>query len=242
VTTTKTRTRVSNQNAELQKKLLKRLIVLVGTLIVLFLAMTVFSPKIGFLFGLISVNRNQEDAQNDIKPNVPILAGVPESVKEEKLNLTGYAPSGATVKLYVNGPEAGSTIVGADGIFNFYDIHLNSGRNSIFAKVIDSQGKESDKSQTYVINVDKQEPKIEVESPEDGDTIRNLDKRIKVIGKVNEKATVKVNGSVAVVRPDLSFEFLMGVSPGDVEIKIEATDLAGNTNEEKLFVKYVQDN
>ncbi|EKD95075.1 MAG: hypothetical protein ACD_25C00077G0001 [uncultured bacterium] len=55
---------------------------------------------------------------------------------------------------------------------------------------------------------------------------------------MNEKATLKINDRMVIQKPDLSFEYVLGVKPGDVEIKIEATDEAGNRNEEIIHVKY----
>jgi len=56
--------------------------------------------------------------------------------------------------------------------------------------------------------------------------VSNLDKRVEVTGKVDEKSTIKVNGKFAIIKPDLTFDFLLGVSEGKVEIKVEATDEA----------------
>jgi hypothetical protein len=43
---------------------------------------------------------------------------------------------------------------------------------------------------------------------------------------------------LAVVRPDLTFDFLLGVTEGKVAIKIEATDDAGNIATETIDVTY----
>jgi hypothetical protein len=69
-----------------------------------------------------------------------------------------------------------------------------------------------------------------------------LDKRVTITGKIDEKADIKVNGKTAIMRPDMSFEFLLGVQEGNVDIKIEATDLAGNTSSESFRVTYVKSN
>jgi hypothetical protein len=68
--------------------------------------------------------------------------------------------------------------------------------------------------------------------------VRNLDKRILIKGKLSEKATLKINDKMAIVKPDLTFEFLLGVEEGTIEIKVEATDTAGNVASEKFKVKY----
>ena len=55
---------------------------------------------------------------------------------------------------------------------------------------------------------------------------------------MSEKSTIRVNNMLAVVKPDLTFEILLGVKEGDVEILVEATDQAGNVKVEKINIKY----
>lgn len=236
--TKRVRTTSVSHEEILQKRLKKVLTLLVGIPIVLILLFTFFAPAIGTFFGLLSKNRNKDDNVAVIKPNPPVFASIPNATKEEKINVTGYAQPGMTVVLFVNGPEKGRTTVGSDGVFTFDNVDLNNGKNIIFAKSIDSSNNESDPSSTYTLQVDKQKPKLEITSPEDGKEVRNLDGRIKISGKISEKGTVKINGKQAVVRPDLTFDFLLGVDQGDVKITIEATDEAGNSEIEVLNVKY----
>ena len=49
---------------------------------------------------------------------------------------------------------------------------------------------------------------------------------------------VKINGRTAVMKGDNGFELLLGVGEGEVEIKVEATDLAGNTRVESIYITY----
>jgi hypothetical protein len=223
---------------ELSRRLTLSLIGIVALTLITFISLSFFAPQIGSLFGLISKYRNQEEEQLAVKPNPPILSDLPNATKDKEIDINGYAQPGMTVKLYVNGPEKDSTTVGADGLFTFTEVNLNSGRNTIFAKAFDTYNTESDKSKTYVLNVDTKKPELDIEEPDDGETVRNLNERVTVEGKVNEKANVTVNGKIAVVRPDLSFEFLLGVKEGSVEINVVATDEAGNQTEETIYIKY----
>lgn len=227
------------EEAELRKKLGKTLLALVSIIVTLVLLIVFFAPKLGMFFGLFSRHRNEIDQSSIIKPASPIFSAVPSAVKEEKVTLNGYAQPGLTIVIFVNGPEADKTTVGADGLFTFNEIQLINGNNTISAKAIDQQGIESDQSKAYSITVDKEKPKITIDSPKNDATIRNLDKRIEITGKLNEKSTIKINGRMAILRPDLTFKFLLGVQDsGTIEIKVEATDEAGNTAEEKFKVFY----
>jgi len=223
---------------ELSKKLMMYIIGIAAIVVITVLAFSVFAPKIGYLFGLVSKHRNEEGYKPTGKIPPPVFTEIHKSVKVSDIQLTGYARAGLTVILYVNGPEIGRTVSGADNIFTFSNIKLNDGKNTLFAKAVDNKGSESEKTEFFYITYDKNPPKIEDLSPEDGDTVRNLDKRINVTGRTNEKAKVTINGMMAVQKPDNSFEFLLGVDEGEVKMKIEAVDEAGNKKEKEITVKY----
>jgi hypothetical protein len=232
------RSQPKQKEQELQKRLLISLIGIVGLIFVMSLSLMFFAPQIGSFFGLFSIHRNDEDNIAIIKPNPPIFSNIPNATKEETININGYSQPGMNVTLYVNGPEVEKSLVGGDGLFTFGNIKLNKGKNTLFAKVTDSKGVESEQSKIYTIVVDNDKPKIEIDSPKEGETIRNLDKRITIKGKVNEKSTIKINGRIAILKPDSSFEFLLGTEEGKVNIKIEATDEAGNITTKEFSVTY----
>ncbi|KKU30589.1 MAG: hypothetical protein UX44_C0019G0001, partial [candidate division WWE3 bacterium GW2011_GWA1_46_21] len=102
----------------------------------------------------------------------------------------------------------------------------------------DSNNNESPKSETITVISDDDKPEITISSPKDGEAVKNLNRRVTVTGKLNEEATVIINGKVAISRPDLSFEILLGVDEGGVEIKVAATDKAGNKAEKIIHVIY----
>lgn len=210
---------------------------IVGGLIIL---LVFFAPKLGVFFGFFSAHKNDKDEFAAIKPNPPLLVNVPHAAKDYTVSLNGFAAAGLTINLFVNGPQVDTTTVGADGQFTFNNVTLIDGNNTIFARAIDKDNNQSDPSTQYTVVVDKEKPKIDIEYPKDGNTIRNLDKRVTIKGKVNKKATLIINDKTAVLRPDLTFEFLLGLIEGDNEIRIKATDEAGNENEEKIHVKYVK--
>jgi hypothetical protein len=227
-----------SEEKELRQKLAKTLFtmaVIAGSLVILLIF---FAPKLGVFFGFFSRHRNEVDPKSIIKPSTPFLANIPKATKEDKVNVSGFAQSGLTVDLYLNGPKSQSTTVAADGQFTFNDVQLLPGTNILYVKAIDQNGVESDTSPNHTVVQDKEKPKITIESPKDEETIKNLDKRIQIKGKLSEKGTLKINDKLAVVRPDLTFDFLLGVTEGKVAIKIEATDDAGNIATETIDVTY----
>ncbi|OGC78041.1 hypothetical protein A2619_03100 [candidate division WWE3 bacterium RIFOXYD1_FULL_39_9] len=239
--TTRRTSQLKQEEVELQKRLLLSLMGIITIAFLLIIGVSFFAPQIGSFFGLFSMHRNDADDQAIIKPGPPTFSNVPNATKEEAININGFSQPGMNVVLYVNGPEVERALVGGDGLFTFSGIKLNKGKNTIYAKVVDSKGTESDTSKVYIISYDNEKPKIDVIEPKSGSTVKNLDKRIKITGKVNEKSSIKINGRLAIMKPDLSFEFLLGVEEGNVKIKVEATDEAGNVATEEFEVRYVKE-
>lgn len=223
---------------ELTKRLMTSVIGIVVLIVIMILSLFVFAPKVGWLLSFISKHKNEEEYRPTAKISPPIFNDLPEAVKDTTVEIKGFTQAGATVKLYVNGPEKATTIAGDDGIFTFTNVTLIKGTNTIFAKAVDANNNESEKSQNYTIVVDQKSPDLELTNIKDGDTVKNLDKRIKIEGKTDEEATIKINDRLAVQKSDFTFEFLLGVDEGNVKIKIEATDKAGNTKTEEITVKY----
>lgn len=225
---------------ELKRKLVKTLGIIIGLNLVVGIAVIFFGPTLGSFLGLLSVHRNDKDKVVSFKPNPPTFSNMPTATNQTSLSLTGFGKSGATVKVFANGPEKGSAVIGGDGLFTLTDIPLNMGRNTLFAKIIDTNGTESEVTKNFTIVVDNQKPKLELTGLKDGDTVRNLDKRIIISGKADKPITLTINDKNAIVKPDNSFEFILGANEGNVEVKIKAVDEAGNITEEKLKLKYVK--
>ncbi len=227
-----------SQEKELRLRLAKTMFTMAVIAFSLIILMIFFAPKLGVFFGFFSKHRNEIDTKNVIKPSTPFLSNVPNATKEDSINISGFAQAGLTVHLYLNGPKVQSTTVASDGQFVFNNIQLLPGTNIFYVKAIDKDGVMSDQSINHTLIQDKDKPKITVESPKNGDTVKNLDKRVQIKGKVSEKSSLKINDKLAIVRPDLTFDFLLGVTEGEIEIKLDATDEAGNTTTEKMKIKY----
>ena len=229
---------INNKSAEqqLETRLKYTFISIISITAIIILSFTVFAPAFGSIFKIFSSNTDTQELI--IKPSKPIVTIDNNFTNQESITIKGFGQAGNEIKLYVNGPEVMSTIIDTSGLFEFNGVNLISGRNTLFVKSIDSKGTQSDPSDTYTINLDKQEPKIDIESPKDKDNIKNLDSRITIKGSINEQSSLKINDQVAIIKPDLTFEHLLGVSEGDVEIKIVAIDQAGNEKEEIINVTY----
>lgn len=222
----------------LLKKLYIRIFSVIAIIVFLVVSISSFGPKIGSLFMLISKNRNNDGSADTIPPVAPIFSHLPESTKEKKININGITEPGATVKIFINGPQKAETTADNDGMFTFVDLEIGEGNNTVFAKAVDINGNESENSKTFEIVYDDKKPDIDISSPKNGETVKNLNQRVTIQGKLNEEAEVTINGRNAVVKSDLTFELLLGVNEGNITITIEAIDKAGNKATEVINVTY----
>ena len=223
---------------ELKSKLFTTIVSIAGFVVAVVLVFSLFGTQVGALFGFISKNRNDESSILKQAVSPPTFTDIPKAINTNKTTLKGYANPGNTIKLFVNGPEKATTTSDQNGEFTFIDVELIKGRNSVFAKAIDAENNESEKSETHTVVYDNDRPELKITSPTNGDTIKNLNNRVEIKGTVNEKATITINDKYVTQKPDFSFEYLLGVQQGGVEIKVKATDEAGNTHEETIFVNY----
>lgn len=225
--------------AQLQQRLAMTIFIMVGIVIVSVVSILFFGPQIGTLFGFLSSSRYVQ-VKDTTPPQAPIIYEFPSTTKESTASVKGYAEAGSKVKLFVNGPETQTTVADTTGQFTFFDIQLITGKNTLFAKATDDSNNESEVSKSVYIDIDRDKPSITIDSPKNDSTVRNLDSRITIKGKLSEEGSLKIEDRMVIVRPDLTFEYLLGVKEGKSEIKLVATDKAGNEKEEKLTVTYVK--
>ena len=225
---------------EVKKRLYRTLLAIFIIMGVIFIALRFFATNIGSFFGLISKIGKPKEKDDTSAPPPPYFYSAPTVTNKKELTLKGFSEPGSKVTVFVNGPRAESVNADSSGIFTFNGVTLIEGRNTIFARAEDAYQNQSDKSQILEIIYDTKKPKITITEPKDGSTVRNLNQRITVKGSLDEKCEVKINNKLAVVGANNTFELLLGVVEGDMEIKVEATDEAGNKSDETIKVKYVK--
>jgi len=225
---------------EVKKRLYKTLLMTFVVVGAIFIALQFFATDIGSFFGLISKIGKPKEKDDTSAPPPPYFYNAPTVTNKKELSLKGFSEPGSKVTIFVNGPLTGNASADSTGTFSFDSVALIEGRNTVFAKAEDAYQNQSERSQILEITYDTKKPKIIITEPKDGATIRNLNQRITVKGSLDKKCEVKINDKLAVVGADNTFELLLGVTEGEIEIKAEATDEAGNKSDETIKVKYVK--
>src|SRR3989344_4433521 len=223
-----------------ERKVVKRIVYLsIFSIILAVFLITLGIPILGkFADFLNFVFRKNAITQVDSKsaPRPPMLDLLPQATNSATLMVSGFSQDETKVVIYNNSQNVGEDEV-ENGKFLFENLKLNDGQNEISAKAISKSGKESDFSESAKVILDKEPPKLEVDTPSEGQSF-SQDNRIKVSGKTDKDAQVYANGFLASVTSDGDFEVLVPVLEGETTIEIKATDDAGNTKIETRKVNF----
>ena len=232
--------RIERLSRKEETKVVKRIVYLsIFSIILAVFLITLGIPILGkFADFLNLVFRKNEISQVDTKstPRVPILDILPQATNSASLAISGFSQDETKVVIYNDLQNVGEAEV-ESGKFQFENLKLKDGQNEISAKAISKSGKESDFSGSVKIILDKEPPKLEVDTPSEGQSF-SQDNRIKVSGKTDKEAQVYANGFLASVTADGNFEVLVPVLEGETTIEIKATDDAGNTKVETRKVNF----
>ncbi|OGH48431.1 MAG: hypothetical protein A3G66_01440 [Candidatus Levybacteria bacterium RIFCSPLOWO2_12_FULL_39_17] len=232
--------RIERLSRKEETKVVKRIVYLsIFSIILAVFLITLGIPILGkFADFLNLVFRKNEISQVDTKstPRVPILDILPQATNSASLAISGFSQDETKVVIYNDLQNVGEAEV-ESGKFQFENLKLKDGQNEISAKAISKSGKESDFSGSVKIILDKEPPKLEVDTPSEGQSF-SQDNRIKVSGKTDKDAQVYANGFLASVTAEGNFEVLVPVLEGETTIEIKATDDAGNTKVESRKVNF----
>jgi len=221
-----------------EKNLVKRIIYL-STLSIL-LAIFIFTLGIPILSKFADLTGGLFGGGKDNKPKettltAPIIDPLPEATNSAKLAVGGFAESAETVKIYLGDSVAGE-IKPEGGKFEYRDLSLKNGENRISAKASFS-GKDSDFSNTETVIFDNIEPKLDIETPVEGQTISAIN-RVKVIGQTDKDSQVYANGFLGSTDSGGKFEVTVPLTEGENTIEVKAIDEAGNSVSKSVKVNF----
>lgn len=195
-------------------------------------------PAILNMAGIISNLRprqRQTETGSKITPTTPRLVQEFDATRSSQIKISGVADPKVTIELFQNDDSTGSTLTNESGQFNF-EVSLKKGTNRFQAQAVNDSGAKSDKSIIYQVSLLAQPPKLEVNSPKDGDTVK--DSPINLTGTTDPEVAITVNDRLAIVGGNGNFSYRLNLTNGDNKIKITATDPAGNQTTQEITIKY----
>ncbi len=224
-----------------QKRNIKRAKAYIFLSVVTLIVLVIFGIPLlvkfaGFIGDLTKANK-PVDIQDITPPAPPHFDDIPEFTNKENLEITGTSEAGATVKIRANNNDY-EVISNSEGQFSFM-FNLKKGENTIDAIAIDLSGNQSTQTSTFTTIFDNEEPELEIESPQDGNSFYGSSQRqVTIKGSASEKSQITINDRFVSLKDDNTFVYSSTLNEGSNEYKIKATDEAGNETEKTLTVNF----
>ena len=167
--------------------------------------------------------------------NSPSLSNFQELTNKDSIAFQGVSSGNASVELFLNDSSYGKVTAETDGKFKFENVSIIKGKNKIYLIAKNSEGIESPKSKEYNLDFDDKKPEIKTINLSNGQTITNLNKTVTITGETNEYSEIEINGKKVFKKDANKFEYLLGVTEGEISVEVKLIDKAGNEN--KYFYK-----
>ncbi len=215
---------------------------LLGILAVLFLVIKLGIPLlVNFSLSIANQKDKTTESQNANSSDTsfiapPILNPPPIATNSAKIIVSGIGNPNQTIRIYINDQIKDDIQTKKDGSFSAME-DIAKGLNTINAKA-QIKGKESDFSNSVTVTYIDTKPTLDLTSPTDGQSFSKDQNTAPVSGKTSTGAKITVNGFWAIVDDNNNFSYNLPLQNGDNQIKVVATDDAGNTTEKDVKVTY----
>ena len=236
-------TRRSRLSLKTEKRTRKTIILTsLGILLILFLLIKFGTNLlVGFSVFLAGSKNQASLGTNNSKTNFiapPILNPLPSATNSAQIVISGKADKNTKINLYINDSQTDNTEADSNGNF-FFTENLSAGDSQIKVKT-EVNNKFSDFSNTYTVSLKNNAPSLTVDSPSDGQSFSKDQNSVNVTGKTDPNVSVTVNGFWAIINENNNYSYSLPLQNGDNQIKVIATDMAGNKTEKDLKVTYSQ--
>lgn len=215
------------------------------TYIILLILLVIFLATVGVqlvikasLF-ISGVSKPDASSQLDEKSYIlaPEIFALPDATNSARIVLNGRGTEETDLHIYVNAEKVDSISLTSEDFST--EVSLKKGENEIYLESEDVEKKRVKSSKIYKVLYLAEKPTLSIESPKEGDTVSTSETLVK--GTTDPSVAIRVNGSPAVVGVDGSFTYSARLKEGENEIKVEATDIAGNQEVVTLKMKFEKD-
>lgn len=173
-----------------------------------------------------------------IPPQAPVLSALPEATNSSSIWVEGFTEAGASLELLINDNISQVSKANEDGSFSITGT-LKPDTNRVNVRATD-EARNVSSSEVKIVTLDEKPLELSITSPKDGAEFFGKNNQvIEVSGETNKKeAQVIVNSSFVLVGSDGKFVHRFQLANGNNELKIIASDRAGNTAEETIKILY----
>lgn len=173
-----------------------------------------------------------------IPPQAPTLSALPEATNSASLLVEGYTEAGASLDILINDQISLTDKAKGDGSFSSVAT-LDSESNRVQVRATDESGNFS-MSEVEIVGLDRKPIEITVSSPKDGTEFFGKNNQvIDINGETNKTdSQVIINSSFVVVDKNGAFVHRIQLQSGNNEIRVVASDKAGNSSESVFTLVY----
>lgn len=173
-----------------------------------------------------------------IPPQTPILSALPEATNSSSLLIEGYTEPGAALDFLINDQISVTDSAKGDGSFSKIAT-LDIGSNRVQVRAADFAGN-INISEVKIVVFDNKPLEVDILSPKDGSEFFGKNNQVVDIqGEVSKPdSQVIVNNSFVTTDNDGKFVHRLQLQDGTNEIKVVASDKAGNFAETKITLVY----
>jgi len=230
----------SRLTTQLENKTKRNLTITIIAIVVIVILLVQFGvPLLTSISYMIAGSKNNEEAiQKTAYIAPPTLDNTFDATNSARVTIAGSSIAKASIELFVNNNKIDSTQVGNTNTFEFENIALKQGKNTLKARVLSENNQTSEFSNEISIVYLHKAPELSIESPSDGQEFSKENKTIEVKGKTESGTKITVNDFWAIVHDTGDYSYTLVLKDGDNQIKVIATDEGGNKTEKLLQVKY----
>lgn len=156
----------------------------------------------------------------------PTLSSQFTATNSAVMEFSGNSEPEADIEIYHNERLIDITQSNKNGEFLF-KITLDPGENQIKVRA-KKENKESNYSNALTVIFNNKPPKLEVNSPLDGQAFPKYQEVITVSGNTDENVRITINGFWAIIDENERFKYDLKLKEGENTIRIEAIDGSGN--------------
>jgi hypothetical protein len=219
------------------------MVVIIGFIIILILV-AIFGTKLLIDFSLfLEKFQNNGTASSDASQQTdtyiapPTLDPVITATNSAQIAISGFGTKDQTIQLYLNDQRIDQTTVDGNNKFQFPSVTLKQGQNNVTVKAVTNSGKESANSNTDTISYLNKPPSLTISKPQDGQGFsKSSTPTVTIEGTTDATAKVTVNGFWAIVDAQGNYNYLYTLNDGDNDIKVIATDDAGNQTTKEIHI------
>ncbi|HCQ30857.1 TPA: hypothetical protein DIU27_00540 [Candidatus Collierbacteria bacterium] len=173
-----------------------------------------------------------------IPPQAPTLSALPEATNSASLLVEGYTEANASLDILINDKISLTDKAKDDGSFSSIAT-MDADSNRVQVRATDESGNVSI-SEVEIVLLDRKPVEISVSSPKDGTEFFGKNNQVVDIkGEVNKKdAQIIINSSFVVVEKEGVFVHRIQLQNGNNEIRVVASDKAGNSTEKVFSLVY----